>query len=68
MTQLPSEFEITKPPVEEGSEPAYEQFNAPKPVSYDDHVVYLGLDVATKRDTCALVGVAPDDTFDSWTV
>jgi phage terminase large subunit-like protein len=68
MTQLPNEFEITKPPTEEGSEPTYEQFNIPKPVRYDDPVVYLGLDVATKRDTCALVGVAPDDTFDSWTV
>ena len=31
-----------------------------------DPVIYLGLDVATKRDTCALVGISPDDAFERW--
>jgi phage terminase large subunit-like protein len=31
-----------------------------------DPVLYLGLDVATKRDTCALVAITPDDNFESY--
>jgi hypothetical protein len=31
-----------------------------------DPVLFLGLDVATKRDTCALVALAPDDQLDTW--
>ena len=31
-----------------------------------DPIVFLGLDVATKRDTCALVGVTPDEKFDEF--
>ena len=31
-----------------------------------DPILYLGLDVATKRDTCALVAISPDDTFDTY--
>ncbi len=31
-----------------------------------DPVLYLGLDVATKRDTCALTAVTPDDDFESY--
>ena len=33
-----------------------------------DPIVFLGLDVATKRDTCALVGVTPDEKFDEFLV
>ena len=33
-----------------------------------DSILFLGLDVATKRDTCALVALAPDDSFDTWYV
>ena len=29
-----------------------------------DTILFLGLDVATKRDTCALIALAPDDTFE----
>jgi phage terminase large subunit-like protein len=31
-----------------------------------DPLLFLGLDVATKRDTCALAALSPDDSFDSW--
>lgn len=31
-----------------------------------DAILYLGLDVATKRDTCALVAVSPDDAFETY--
>ena len=34
----------------------------------NDPMLFMGLDVATKRDTCALVALAPDDTFDTWQV
>lgn len=33
-----------------------------------DPVLYLGLDVATKRDTCALVAVTPDEKFEHYIV
>jgi phage terminase large subunit-like protein len=33
-----------------------------------DPIIFLGLDVATKRDTCALVGVTPDEKFDEFLV
>lgn len=36
--------------------------------SHIDPVLFLGLDVATKRDTCALVAVTPDDDFDTYAV
>tara|TARA_R110002051_G_scaffold181862_1_gene251457 strand:- start:5421 stop:6002 length:582 start_codon:yes stop_codon:yes gene_type:complete len=31
-----------------------------------DPVLYLGLDVATKRDTCALTAITPDDDFETY--
>jgi hypothetical protein len=31
-----------------------------------DPVLYLGLDVATKRDTCALTAITPDDEFETY--
>ena len=30
-----------------------------------DPVLYMGLDVATKRDTCALTAITPDDEFET---
>ena len=39
---------------------------SPRPVDRLDPVLYLGLDVATKRDTCALVAVTPDDEFETY--
>lgn len=31
-----------------------------------DPVLFLGLDVATKRDTCALTAITPDDEFENY--
>ena len=48
--------------------PAYDPestFNSEAPDRLDP-VLFLGLDVATKRDTCALVGVTPDDNFETY--
>jgi phage terminase large subunit-like protein len=33
-----------------------------------DPILFLGLDVATKRDTCALVAVTPDEAFDQYII
>ena len=33
-----------------------------------DPVLFLGLDVATKRDTCALVAIPPDDEFETYSL
>ena len=33
-----------------------------------DPVLYLGLDVATKRDACALVAVTPDESFEHYAI
>ena len=33
-----------------------------------DPVLYLGLDVAVKRDTCALVAVTPDESYDTYAI
>ena len=42
------------------------QYVPKTPSRSQEPLLFLGLDVATKRDTCALIAIAPDDSFDTW--